>query len=50
MDCRFHIGAPIYLVGFDAGAFTLYVAGGEPHGLIFEMLVPNLAEATARLL
>ena len=38
------------LVGFDTGAFTLYVEGGEPHGPIFEMLVPNLAEATARLL
>jgi len=27
----------------------LYVEGGEAHGPIFEMLVPNLVEATARL-
>jgi ketosteroid isomerase-like protein/predicted enzyme related to lactoylglutathione lyase len=38
------------LVGFDTGAFTLYVEGGAPHGPIFELLVVDLAAAKARLL
>jgi catechol 2,3-dioxygenase-like lactoylglutathione lyase family enzyme len=38
------------LVGFNAGAFTLYVEGGEAHGPVFELLVPNVEKAKAQLL
>lgn len=38
------------LVGFNAGAFTLYVEGGLPHGPVFELLVPDVEQAKAQLL
>ncbi len=37
-------------IGFDTGAFKLYVERGPAHGPIFEFLVPDLAAAQARLL
>lgn len=38
------------LVGFDAGAFTLYVEGGAAHGPIFEFLARDVELVKARLL
>jgi catechol 2,3-dioxygenase-like lactoylglutathione lyase family enzyme len=38
------------LVGFDTGAFTLYVEQGAAHGPVLEFLVPDVARAKARLL
>jgi uncharacterized protein YndB with AHSA1/START domain/predicted enzyme related to lactoylglutathione lyase len=38
------------LVGFETGAFRLYVEPGSEHGPVFEFLVPDLAQARSRLL
>jgi catechol 2,3-dioxygenase-like lactoylglutathione lyase family enzyme len=38
------------MMGFDAGAFTLYVESGDPHGPVFEFLVPDIPAAKSRLL
>jgi catechol 2,3-dioxygenase-like lactoylglutathione lyase family enzyme len=38
------------IVGFDTGAFRLYVEKGEVHGPVFEYLVPDVREAKHRLL
>jgi len=38
------------LMGFETGAFRLYVAQGSEHGPVFELLVPELAAAKTRLL
>jgi predicted enzyme related to lactoylglutathione lyase len=38
------------LAGFESGSFCLYVERGPRHGPVFELLVPNVAEAKARLL
>ncbi len=38
------------LVGFETGAFCLYVERGEAHAPVFEFLVPDVAAARARLL
>jgi predicted enzyme related to lactoylglutathione lyase len=37
------------LMGFEAGAFCLYVEKGEPHGPVFEFLVPDVQTARQRL-
>jgi catechol 2,3-dioxygenase-like lactoylglutathione lyase family enzyme len=37
------------LVGFDAGAFTLYVERGEPHGPVFDFRAPDVDAARAAL-
>lgn len=37
------------LAGFETGSFCLYVERGPSHGPVFELLVPNVAEAKARL-
>jgi len=44
------LGLPIVnrsdsLVGFDAGAFRLYVEKGSRHGAVFDFLVPDLRRA-----
>jgi catechol 2,3-dioxygenase-like lactoylglutathione lyase family enzyme len=38
------------LVGLETGAFRLYVEKGEPHGPVFDFLVPDVQAAKARLL
>jgi uncharacterized protein YndB with AHSA1/START domain/predicted enzyme related to lactoylglutathione lyase len=38
------------LVGFETGAFCLYVERGREHGPVFEFLVPDVQAARARLL
>jgi catechol 2,3-dioxygenase-like lactoylglutathione lyase family enzyme len=38
------------LVGFQTGAFTLYVEKGAAHGPVLEFLVPDVALARAQLL
>src|ERR1700743_866213 len=38
------------LAGFETGSFCLYVERGPRHGPVFELLVPKVAEAKARLL
>jgi uncharacterized protein YndB with AHSA1/START domain/predicted enzyme related to lactoylglutathione lyase len=38
------------LVGFESGAFCLYVERGREHGPVFEFLVPDVQAARARLL
>ena len=38
------------IVGFDTGSFRLYVEAGKRHGPVFDLLVPDVAEARARLL
>lgn len=38
------------LVGFETGAFCLYLEPGSAHGPVFEFLVPDLPAARARLL
>ncbi len=38
------------LVGFEAGAFRLYVEQGTAHGPVFEFLVPDVQAARDRLL
>ena len=37
------------LAGFETGSFCLYVERGPTHGPVFEVLVPNVAAAKARL-
>ncbi len=38
------------LVGFDAGAFRLYVEKGPGHGAVFDFLVPNKHAAKSALM
>jgi catechol 2,3-dioxygenase-like lactoylglutathione lyase family enzyme len=38
------------LVGFDAGAFRLYVENGSAHGAVFDFLVPDKQAAKRALL
>ena len=38
------------MVGFETGAFRLYVEKGEAHGPVFEYLVPDVREAKQKLL
>jgi catechol 2,3-dioxygenase-like lactoylglutathione lyase family enzyme len=38
------------LVGFETGAFCLYVEKGRAHGPVFEFLVPDIQAAKRRLL
>jgi uncharacterized protein YndB with AHSA1/START domain/predicted enzyme related to lactoylglutathione lyase len=38
------------LIGFETGAFCLYVERGSEHGPVFEFLVPDLPAARTRLL
>jgi catechol 2,3-dioxygenase-like lactoylglutathione lyase family enzyme len=38
------------LVGFETGAIRLYVERGRNHGPVFELLVPDVEAAKARLL
>jgi catechol 2,3-dioxygenase-like lactoylglutathione lyase family enzyme len=38
------------ILGFETGAFCLYVERGNKHGPVFEFLVPDLAAAKARLI
>jgi catechol 2,3-dioxygenase-like lactoylglutathione lyase family enzyme len=38
------------LVGFEAGAFRLYVEHGPAHGPVFDFLVPDLNAAKSALL
>jgi predicted enzyme related to lactoylglutathione lyase len=37
------------LLGFETGAFCLYVEKGKEHGPIFEFLVPDVQAAKSRL-
>jgi hypothetical protein len=37
-------------MGFETGAFCLYVEKGEAHGPVFEFLVPDVQQAKRRLL
>jgi predicted enzyme related to lactoylglutathione lyase len=37
------------LVGFETGAFCLYVEKGDEHGPVFEFLVPDVQAAKCRL-
>jgi predicted enzyme related to lactoylglutathione lyase len=37
------------IVGFDAGAFCLYVERGKEHGPVFDFLVPDIQEAKRQL-
>jgi predicted enzyme related to lactoylglutathione lyase len=37
------------MVGFETGAFRLYVEKGKPHGPVFEFLVPDIPAAKKRL-
>lgn len=45
---------PVYrgenIVGFETGAFRLYVERGEVHGPVFEFLVPDVQAAKEKLL
>jgi catechol 2,3-dioxygenase-like lactoylglutathione lyase family enzyme len=38
------------IIGFETGAFRLYVEEGKPHGPVFDFLVANVAETKERLL
>ena len=38
------------IVGFETGAFTLYVEAGRPHEPVFELLVPDVSATKASLL
>jgi catechol 2,3-dioxygenase-like lactoylglutathione lyase family enzyme len=38
------------MVGFETGAFRLYVEAGAPHGPVFDFLVADVAAAKAQLL
>jgi catechol 2,3-dioxygenase-like lactoylglutathione lyase family enzyme len=38
------------LMGFETGAFCLYVEQGKEHGPVFEFLVPDIQAAKQRLL
>jgi catechol 2,3-dioxygenase-like lactoylglutathione lyase family enzyme len=49
------LGLPIVfrtetMLGFETGAFCLYIEKGEEHGPVFEFLVPDLAAARVKLL
>ena len=37
------------MVGFETGAFRLYVEKGKPHAPVFEFLVPDVQGAKRRL-
>ena len=37
------------IVGFEAGAFCLYVERGKEHGPVFDFLVPDIQEAKRQL-
>jgi hypothetical protein len=37
------------MLGFDTGAVRLFVERGEPHGPVFDFLVPDVAAARERL-
>ncbi len=37
------------LVGFETGAFCLYVEKGDEHGPVFEFLVPDIQKAKRKL-
>jgi predicted enzyme related to lactoylglutathione lyase len=37
------------LMGFETGAFCLYVEKGKKHGPVFDFLVPNIQAAKRRL-
>jgi catechol 2,3-dioxygenase-like lactoylglutathione lyase family enzyme len=38
------------MVGFETGAIRLYVEAGQPHGPVFDFLVPDVPAAKARLI
>jgi predicted enzyme related to lactoylglutathione lyase len=38
------------MVGFETGAFRLYVEQGKPHAPVFEFLVPDIQAAKQRLI
>lgn len=38
------------LVGFETGAFRLYVEKGKAHGPVFELLAPDMQAAKERLI
>jgi len=38
------------IMGFETGAFCLYVEKGKKHGPVFEFLVPNVQAAKRRLI
>jgi len=38
------------MVGFETGAFRLYVEAGPPHGPVFDFLVADVAASKARLI
>jgi catechol 2,3-dioxygenase-like lactoylglutathione lyase family enzyme len=38
------------MVGFETGAFRLYVEAGEPHGPVFDFLVADVPATKARLI
>jgi len=38
------------LVGFETGAFRLYVEAGRPHGPVFDFLVADVPATKARLI
>jgi predicted enzyme related to lactoylglutathione lyase len=37
------------MIGFETGAFQLYVEAGQPHGPVFDFLVANVSAMKARL-
>jgi catechol 2,3-dioxygenase-like lactoylglutathione lyase family enzyme len=37
------------MVGFETGAFRLYVEAGQPHGPVFDFLTTDVAAAKAQL-
>jgi predicted enzyme related to lactoylglutathione lyase len=37
------------MIGFESGAFRLYVEKGKPHAPVFEFLVPDVQAAKQRL-
>ena len=38
------------MVGFETGAFRLYVEAGQPHGPVFDFLVADVPATKARLI
>jgi hypothetical protein len=49
------LGLPVFhrgesIVGFETGAFRLYVEKGDPHGPVFEFLVPDVQATKQRLI
>lgn len=38
------------LIGFETGAFRLYVEAGQPHGPVFDFLVADVAATRDRLI